>query len=375
MKNASRILASLVAVSAVLPLSFACAASFSGTVTAGRSVAVYAPIGGQIDRINVNVGDHVSVGDDIAQLKVESVYAQEDGTVTGIFAEAGDDAETVSNKYGALMYIEGESVYSISASTENAYNTTETKFVHVGETVYLSCYSDSTHTGTGIITSIEGTDYNVDVTSGSFLVGETVTVYRGDSAETTSRIGRGTLNRKSPTAVTAQGSIVSIAVQDGDTVKKGDLLLTTLSGDFDGLYMSGTSITSDVSGTIAKINLEQGANVEKGSVAAIIYPDSEMRVEASVSEYDLDSVHVGDTVTVELLWNQDSGVSYEGTVSMISAIADEAQQDGEGESDTTYTVYIDFTPDENTRYGMSAVVSTMEDAEEIEEEVEEEAAE
>ena len=370
MKNASRILASLVAVGAALPLSFACAASFSGTVTASRSVEVYAPIGGQVEQINVNVGDHVSAGDDIAQLKVESVYAQEDGTVTGIFAEPGDDAETVSTKYGALMYIEGESVYSISASTENAYNTTETKFVHVGETVYLSCYSDSTHTGTGVITSIEGTDYNVDVTSGSFLVGETVTVYRGDSAVTTNRIGRGTLNRKSPTAVTAQGSVVSIAVSDGDTVKKGDLLLTTLSGDFDGLYMSGTTIASDISGTVAKINLEQGANVEKGSVAAVIYPDSEMRVEASVSEYDLDSVHVGDTVTVELLWNQDNGVSYEGTVSMISAIADETPTEAEGDTDTTYTVYVSFTPDENTRYGMSAVVSTMEDAEDSEAEAE-----
>ncbi len=363
MKNASRILASLVAIGAALPLSIACAASFSGTVTASRSVQVYAPIGGQVEQITVNVGDHVSVGDGIAQLKVESVYAEEDGTITGIFARPGDNAETVSDKYGALMYIEGESVYSISASTDNAYNTTETKFVHVGETVYLSCYSDSTHTGTGIITSIEGTDYNVDVTSGSFLVGETVTVYRGDSAVTANRIGRGTLNRKSPTAVTAQGSIVSIAVQDGDTVRKGDLLLTTLSGDFDGLYMSGTSIISDVSGTIAKINLEQGAAVEKGSVAAVIYPDSEMRVEASVSEYDLESVHVGDTVTVELLWNQDSGVSYEGTISMISAVADEAQQtaEAEAESDTTYTVYVDFTPDENTRYGMSAVVSTGDD--------------
>ena len=29
----------------------------------------------------------------------------------------------------------------------------------------------------------------------------------------------------------------------------------------------------------------------------------------------------------------------------------------------TYKVYIDFTPDENTRYGMSAVVSTLEQAE------------
>ena len=365
MKTGTRFIASLAAVAAALPLGFASAASFSGVVAASRTVEVYAPIGGQVAQVNVRVGDCVSAGDAVAELKAEAVYAEAAGTVTGVFAEPGDNAETVAGKYGALMYIEEESVYSISASTENAYNTTANKFVHVGETVYLSCYSDATHIGTGIITAIEGTDYSVDVVSGSFLVGETVTVYRGDSATAANRIGRGTLNRKSPTAVTAQGSVVNVAVQDGDTVQRGDLLLTTLNGDFDGLYMSGTAIASDVSGTVAEVRLEQGASTEKGGVAAVIYPEGEMRVEASISEYDLEQIAVGDAVSVELLWNQDSGASYPGVISMISAVADEAQVSADGETETTYTVYVDFTPDENTRYGMSAVVSTLEDGGDI----------
>ena len=49
---------------------------------------------------------------------------------------------------------------------------------------------------------------------------------------------------------------------------------------------------------------------------------------------------------------------------MISAIADSGASDAmSGESSVTYTVYVTFTPDENTRYGMSAVVTTL-DAEE-----------
>ena len=361
MKTRTRFIASLAAIAAALPLSVASAASFSGVVAASRTVEVYAPIGGQIAQVNVRAGDVISAGDAIAELKAQAVCAEAAGTVTGVFAEPGDNAETVAGKYGALMYIEEESVYSISASTENAYNTTANKFVHVGEAVYLSCYSDASHTGTGVITAIEGTSYSVDVTSGSFLVGETVNVYRGDSATAANRIGRGTLNRKSPTAVTAQGSVVSVAVQDGDTVQKGDLLLTTLSGDFDGLYMSGASIVSQVGGTVARVNLEQGASTEKGSVAAVIYPEGEMRIEASVSEYDLAQLTVGDTVNVELLWNQDSGASYTGVISMISAIANEAEAGADGDAETAYTVYVDFTPDENTRYGMSAVVSTLDD--------------
>jgi len=73
-------------------------------------------------------------------------------------------------------------------------------------------------------------------------------------------------------------------------------------------------------------------------------------------------------VNVELIWNQDAEVNYEGTVSMISAVAAEGNAESE---EVSYTVYVDFTPDANTRYGMSAVVSTMDEieGEEIEETV------
>ena len=132
--------------------------------------------------------------------------------------------------------------------------------------------------------------------------------------------------------------------------------------------MSGPQITAGVAGTIAQLNLNQGSKTEKNSVAAVIYPEGKMRIEALVNEYSLSEIAVGDKVNVELIWNQDAEVNYEGTVSMISGIAAE----GNGESgEVNYTVYVDFTPDANTRYGMSAVVTTMD---EIEEEVAADAA-
>ena len=39
--------------------------------------------------------------------------------------------------------------------------------------------------------------------------------------------------------------------------------------------------------------------------------------------------------------------------------------EGEDGGDVLYTVYVDVTPDENARYGMSAVVSTMDEIEEV----------
>ena len=139
----------------------------------------------------------------------------------------------------------------------------------------------------------------------------------------------------------------------------------------DGLYMSGSAITAGIAGTISQLNAQQGGAIQKDEVVAVLYPEGAMRIEASVEEANLASIHVGDPVSIELIWNQDEEVTYPGTVSGISAIADASEaQGGETESAVTYTVYIDFTPDENTRYGMSAVVTTQDaDAVEAPEEV------
>ena len=346
--------------------------TFTGTVAASETYELYAPIGGTVARVAGEVGQKVAAENVLVSLSTNKVYAEEAGVVTGVFGQVGDSAETVAQKYGAVVYIEGESVYSISASTENAYNSTETKFVHVGESVYLSCYTDGKHTGQGIITAIEGTSYTVKVLSGEFLIGETVNIFRGDGAVSANRIGRGTLNRVSPTAVSGSGSIVAYAVEAGDTVQRGDVLFETLEGSFDGLYMSGSDIPAGVDGTISSINAQQGGSLQKGGVVAVIYPESAMRIEAQVEEANLASVAVGDPVSVELIWNQDEEITYPGTVSMISAIANSGDSmDGDS---VTYDVYIDFTPDENTRYGMSAVVTTLDAQEdEADEEPEQEA--
>ncbi len=344
----------------LMPCALAETITFSGTIEPGEAIQVYAPIGGTVESVGAEVGQKVAAGDALVTLSTNKVYAQEAGTVTAVFGQPGDSAETVAQTWGAVISIEGESVYNISASTDNAYNSTATKFVHVGEDVYLSCYSDGTHTGTGVVTALEGTDFTVRVLSGEFLIGETVNVYRGDSATAAQRIGRGTLNRTTPTAVTGTGSIAAISVKPGDTVQRGDLLFETLEGSFDGLYMSGNVITAGVGGTLGAISAQQGGSVQKGEVVATIYPEGVMRVVAQIAEANLASIDVGDPVSIELLWNQDEEVQYPGTISMISAIANESAG-GNGESDaTTYDVYIDFTPDAGTRYGMTAVVTTLE---------------
>ena len=113
--------------------------SLTGTVEAGVTVPVYAPIGGTVENVSIEQGMRVSAGDTLFSYRTEKVYASEDGVVKGVFVKAGDDAETMTEKYGADMYIEGETLYTISGSTNKAYSTVETTFVHTGETVYILC--------------------------------------------------------------------------------------------------------------------------------------------------------------------------------------------------------------------------------------------
>ena len=329
--------------------------SLNGTVEAGVTVPVYAPIGGTVETVAVEKGMRVSAGDTLFSYRTEKTYASEDGTVAGVFAKAGDDAEKVTEKYGADLYIEGTTIYSVSASISKAYNAAETSIVHTGETVYLVCRTDAKRFGTGVITAVDGSNYTVLVTEGNFIVGDSVTLFRDSAYTEKLRIGRGNIARVNPTAVTGTGAVVSVAVKDGDAVKRGELLMETLSGTFEGYEMTGTSVTAEEEGVIVSAAAEAGTAVNKGDIVIQMAPVSGMRVEAAVTADDRQALKAGDKVLIEL--EADESISYEGTVRYI------AEMPEEGTEEVTYKAVIDFTPDGNVYFGMPVVVTTPEAAE------------
>ena len=328
--------------------------SLSGTVEAGVTVPVYAPIGGTVENVAVEAGMHVAAGDTLFSYRTEKTYASGDGTVTGVFAKAGDDAETVTEQYGADLYIEGTALYTVSASTSKAYSSIETMLVHTGETVYVVCRTDASRKGIGIITAVDGTSYTVLITEGSFIPGDSVSVYRDEAFSEKQRLGRGSISRVNPTAVNATGAIVSISVKDGDQVKRGDLLMETLSGTFEGYEMTGTAVTAAEEGVIVSVSAEVGAAVSQGDVAVQIAPISGMRVEAAVGADERLSLKAGDKVTIEL--ESDDSRTYEGTVRYIAEMPEEDAEE------VTYKAVIDFTPDENVYFGMTVVVTSEENS-------------
>ncbi len=355
MKIMKRVAMTVMALMLVLGTAGADTLSLNGTVEAGVTVPVYAPIGGTVDTVSVEQGMRVSAGETLFSYRTEKTYASEDGTVAGVFAKAGDDAEKVTEKYGADLYIEGMTIYSVSASISKAYNAAETTIVHTGETVYLVCRTDAKRFGTGVITAVDGSNYTVLVTEGNFIVGDSVTLFRDSAYTEKLRIGRGNIARVNPTAVTGTGAVVSVAVKDGDTVKRGDLLMETLSGTFEGYEMTGTSVKAEEEGVIVSVAAEAGAAVNKGDIVIQMAPVSGMRVEAAVTADDRQALKAGDKVLIEL--EADESISYEGTVRYI------AEMPEEGTEEVTYKAVIDFTPDGNVYFGMPVVVTTPEAAE------------
>ncbi len=323
--------------------------SFEGTVTASYTHEVYAASSAIVENVPIFVGDSVSGNDMVASLRTTKVYAEEDGTVCAVFGQEGVSADTVTENYGAAIYMEGSVLYTVAASTTNAYDSVDAKLVHAGETVYLRSRAEESRVGTGVITTIDGTDYQIKVLEGDFLIGENVNVYRSASYADEQRIGKGTVSRQAPVAVTGTGRIVSIAVKAGDEVKRGDLLMETLDGSGSTAVMQ-----AGVGGVIAQLNVTQGASVAENDVVAVIWPDDAMQIEAVVNESDLAFISTGDSVMLRFDWNEDSGEMLSGTVQSISAMADADSED------TVFTAYIAFEPNDAVRYGMNVTVAVQE---------------
>lgn len=379
----TRIILSLMLVAALILSGAALAESdydFDAKVVCVQPEYVTAAIGGTVASVPVLAGQLVKNGDALAELKTTKVYASADGVVTGVFCEPGDSVSDINDRYGALLYIEPDSKYSLTASTDNAYNLSENKYIHVGETLFLSC-SDGTHTGEGFVTAVDGTDFTIEVTTGSFYMGETVSANRDASHASKTRVGRGSIERIANIAVTAvsgegasEASVVALHVSDGDSVKAGDLLLETLSGEYDARYCTGSGLSSDLDGILAETSLSVGAAVNKGDVIATVYPREKLQLEVDVNEADLTMLPVGTKVSISFNWNEDAEDAnvYTGeVVNLLYSAVESTGAEGESSDSAAYAAYIDFDADENIRLGMTATVRPVGDAPEAEEEVEE----
>jgi len=320
------------------------ASSFPGSVVSARTVSVVAPYGGLLNDFALREGDAVKAGDELFSVRTRPVYAPADGLVSGLRAQPGDEAAFVQDLYGALLYIAKPGKFSISTSTRDAHD--DNTFVQVGETVYIQERSSSKHTGMGFVSKVNGANFTVEVTSGNLRLDQSVNICRKKNHSRASRIGKGKTQRLADVPVTAEGSVLKLYAQEGDEVKRGDLVAEMVDGALDELVPHGGAVTSPVDGLIASVAAAAGAKVEKDQVLATVYPIDALQVAATVSESDLGEVAIGQPMKVEL----ESGATLVGTALSLSGVG---KQNG---GDVEYTLYVSLPPGGGALVGMSATV-------------------
>ncbi len=327
------------------------AVGYSGTVSYHSERTLLAPFGGTLADYDLRVGDTVKAGETLFAIGTTKIYAPVDGTVRGLQAKAGDDTASVIDRYGSLLSIEPTGRYTLNASTSRAYNSSDSnnvnRYLNEGETVYLRSSDDEDHTGVGVITSVSGRDFTVEVKQSNLNMEESVSVYRDQAYTTEQRLANNAKVAKAPALkVSGTGSVLSVAVAEGQAVKRGDLLLTTVSGTFDALTPAGDTIAMPVDGVLLSLPKAAGAAVQQDEVLATLYAADDLWITMAVDEGDLAAVTEGRKVRVTVDALPDAA-PINGQVVSISAL-----DNGEAQ----YTAYVSLENVDNLRAGMNVSV-------------------
>lgn len=341
----------ILAVCALLVPSLAAAEEFEGNVVAPETVLVTSPYGGTVQSVSMREGQAIEAGDEIAQMQTLKVYAQEDGVVRGIFASVGDAVGE-----DAVLYIAPDSQYELSCATTYAYDSQESLYVRLGETVYVVYLPNHNYHAVGIVTAVDGTNYTVQTISGDLTLGTTAYVYRDEAYSNDQRLGRGKVSRMAETPVYGTGSLLKLYVENGDTVKRGQLLFETVAGDMLISAADDAVIRADAAGIVELVSVAAGDTISKDAVVMTVIPPGQFEIGFLIGEDLLNSVYVGQKVNVTFNWSEDTGKTVPGTITRISYVSNASE---DGSTTVEYMGYISFQADETVKLGMSVTIDTV----------------
>lgn len=315
-----------------------------GVIQPAKTLTIRAPYSGMAGDFDLSAGDVLAEGDALLALSAQKVYADFDGTVTGVFAKGGDSAASVNARYGALLYMEREELYTAQCSTNGANKDNENKIVHVGETVYIQCTNDTKRDGVAIVTGVAGKDYTLDVLLVDELeLNDSIKVYRESDHDSDSCIGSGKISRIDPMAVTAEGFVLAVHVKDGDEVSRGDLLLEIVPDALEDMQGGDGMIRMPQDGIVLSVNAAAGEQIAKDQTIMTYCPAGELKLVCSVDEEDLSQIAVGDEMMLTLEAMGDA--QKKAKVTKIAAAADESGE---------FAVTLTLENTEGVRIGMTA---------------------
>ena len=262
----------------------ALAETYSGTTVASRTTALVSASGGVLESLSLLPGQSVAAGETVGSTRAEKVFAAWDGTVALCCADAGDAVD------GTVLKISPTSRYTVYCTVDGAYSDPETELVHIGEQLYLRCTANGTHKAVGVVTSIDGAEYQVEVIGGELYVGEVVNLYRDADFSAARRVGVGTAVVAEPIEYSASGTLIELCVQEGEIIERGELLFTWAQAD-------STQIVSPAGGVVASVLVAPGDVLKIGQTVAELVQPGDVRIQVQLTAADAARIQFGDAAT------------------------------------------------------------------------------
>ena len=286
----------------------ACAEIFDGEMSFLEETTVYAPASGTLASLTAEAGDQVTKGETLGRVSEKRVFATADGTVSIVHAYPGEDVS------GTVLEIAPTEKYLVYCTVTTAYQSPESAMVCAGETLYMKCSHYGTHRAVGIVTTVDGEEYHVETIGGVLYVGETVELYRSEDFDGKTQVGTGTVVQTDTVKAETTGTLLSLRVNEGDRVEKGQLLYTWSDSE-------QLNVTASASGVVTQVLAEAGDTVNSDDPLFRVAEPSQLAVSLKVEEESLKYFALGSSVTLytETGYNEET---CQGTVTRISEIAE-----------------------------------------------------
>ena len=307
--------------------------SYQNTMESLEDLTVTAPVSGQVYSIDVEAGDEVSAGQQVATVRDSKTMSLE-------VTFPADDA--------ASFYV-----------GQSASVTLDSTFETLTGPISKIAGNDTVLTGNVIVRSV-----TIDVSNpGGLSTEQSASAAVGTVTST----GSGTFTYKAEEAVTAQvsGTVSAVRVSEGQQVSKNQALVVLTSDDLDDQVQSAQdslrnaqisyekqteqledyTVTAPITGTIVDKNYNAGETSEANQVLCSIYDLSYLTMTLSVDELDISDIAVGQTVTITADAVEDR--TYTGTVTKVSVAGTSSG------SATTYPVTIRIDDTDGLLPGMS----------------------
>lgn len=324
----------------------------TATVEAIQSVALNAPASGELAPFTVRTGDAVAAGETLFTVEPVKVYAPIDGTVSGVFANAGDIASGVIGRYGAILYIDYEERWQLQGSTRTGTDRAENRDVRIGQQVWLRSNNEENFAD-GVITAMDSAtgSISVQVIGGDLKYNHTIRVYRTPDYDYNALIARGTLSTVAPVAVSASGTIIDMGVENGEQVQAGDYLFSyvpdELAPERRG-QADATEAKAAADWIITGVNVQPGASVQKGQPLLTAIRQGDYELVAHAAEDEVHAIHVGDVFTA--CFEELDIEPVEATVAAVSPLGTVSGDE------TTYAIRLSFHVPNGVWPGMRAVI-------------------